>query len=125
MLIVRCLSFKERGARYALSQLTSEYNGVIAVSHGNYGLALSYHGQILGIPVHVVLPKHAPVCKIEKCAKHKANIVLEGNTLMEAKQHALKIGKEKNLLFLNGYIYFESKFFVIIFNFILFFRLMV
>lgn len=50
-------SFKqERGARYTLLMLTPEQQkkGVIAASAGNHALALSYHGQDLGIPVTVV-----------------------------------------------------------------------
>ncbi|CAP27198.2 Protein CBG07184 [Caenorhabditis briggsae] len=44
-------SFKERGARYALQNLTEEKrkNGVFAASAGNHALALSLHGRQLGI----------------------------------------------------------------------------
>src|SRR3954467_679471 len=52
-------SFKERGARNKLLRLSDEHKrkGVIAASAGNHALALAYHGQNLGIPVHVVMPK--------------------------------------------------------------------
>jgi len=51
-------SFKERGARNALAQLTPEQarTGVIAASAGNHALGLARHGKLLGIPVTVVLP---------------------------------------------------------------------
>lgn len=99
-------SFKERGARYALEKLSSESNGVIAASYGNYAQALSYHGKLLGIPVTVVLPKIAPLGKIQKCSKYGATIIVEGNNFSEARQHALKIGKEKGFVYISGYVHF-------------------
>src|SRR3954466_12314597 len=52
-------SFKERGARNKLLSLSphERSRGVIAASAGNHALGLSYHGQDLGIPVTVVMPK--------------------------------------------------------------------
>src|SRR6059058_6618716 len=51
-------SFKERGARNALLQLSAERKkrGVIAASAGNHALGLAYHAQLLGIPATVVMP---------------------------------------------------------------------
>src|SRR5260221_11404513 len=55
-------SFKERGARNALLTLseTQKKRGVIAASAGNHALGLAYHGQLLRIPVTVVMPRFAP-----------------------------------------------------------------
>src|SRR5262245_7014400 len=52
-------SFKERGARNKLVQLSESEKkaGVIAASAGNHALALAYHGQLLKIPVMVVMPR--------------------------------------------------------------------
>src|SRR3954463_15110053 len=54
-------SFKEPGAPNKLVQLTPEQRskGVVAASAGNHALGLAYHGQDLGIPVTVVMPKWA------------------------------------------------------------------
>ena len=64
-------SFKERGARNAILQLMREkgssLKGVIAASAGNHALALAYHGRELGVPVTVVMPKVAPLAKVDKC----------------------------------------------------------
>src|SRR5882672_12951754 len=48
-------SFKERGARNALAQLSPEQarTGVIAASAGNHALGLAWHGRALGVPVTV------------------------------------------------------------------------
>ncbi|KAI8115310.1 hypothetical protein FF38_09000 [Lucilia cuprina] len=98
-------SFKERGARYALLSLTEEQKkiGVISASLGNHAQALSYHGWKLNIPVTVVMPKAAPIMKIQKCRNYKANVVVEGKDMAEAKAWAMKMSKEKGLLYINGY----------------------
>src|SRR5688572_4218330 len=48
-------SFKERGARNALLQLSPEQKrkGVIAASAGNHALGLTWHAKLLEIPVTV------------------------------------------------------------------------
>ncbi|XP_046477432.1 L-threonine ammonia-lyase-like isoform X1 [Neodiprion pinetum] len=98
-------SFKERGARYALLMLSDEqkHNGVISASLGNHALALCYHGAKLGIPVTVVMPAVAPIMKIAACKQHGATVVVQGSDMGEAKQNAMQIGKEKGLVYINGY----------------------
>src|ERR1700709_2827034 len=70
-------SFKERGARNALAQLTAEQaqRGVIAASAGNHALGLSWHGRLLGIPVTVVMPRFAPLVKVARCRHFCATVV--------------------------------------------------
>jgi len=50
-------SFKERGARNALLQLSPDARrrGVIAASAGNHAQGIAYHGSLLDIPVTVVI----------------------------------------------------------------------
>src|SRR5207237_6602289 len=69
-------SFKERGARNALSQLSAEQKkrGVIAASAGNHAQALAYQGRLLGIPATVVMPRYAPVMKVNNCQNIAANV---------------------------------------------------
>ncbi|XP_048761123.1 L-threonine ammonia-lyase-like [Ostrea edulis] len=98
-------SFKERGARYALMQLSKEEKavGVIAASAGNHALALSYHGQSLGVPVTVVMPIVAPMMKVQACISHGATVIIKGNDISESKDHAQILGKEKGYIYINGY----------------------
>ncbi|XP_042240424.1 nascent polypeptide-associated complex subunit alpha, muscle-specific form-like isoform X2 [Homarus americanus] len=98
-------SFKERGARYTLLMLSEEQQkkGVIAASAGNHALALSYHGQDLGIPVTVVMPLVAPIMKVQACRQYGANIIVKGNDIGECREYALKIAQEQGLLYINGY----------------------
>ena len=98
-------SFKERGARNALSQLPPDQQkrGVIAASAGNHAQALAYQGKLLGIPATVVMPKFAPLVKVSNCQKLGATVVLHGRDFGEAKAHAHEIAKEKELAYIDGY----------------------
>src|SRR3954463_10458192 len=98
-------SFKERGARNALSQLPREQQerGVIAASAGNHAQALAYQGKLLGIPATVVMPKYAPLIKIGNCQKLGATVVLHGKDFSEAKEKAHEIAGERGLAYIDGY----------------------
>lgn len=98
-------SFKERGARYALLMLPPEKKerGVIAASLGNHAQAICYHGLQLNISVTVVMPLIAPIMKIQRCRQLKANVIIEGKDMTEAKQIAIKLARERNLTYVNGY----------------------
>src|SRR5689334_935887 len=79
-------SFKERGARNALALLSEEgkKRGVIAASAGNHALGLAYHGQLLGVPVTVVMPRFAPLTKVTNCRRMGAEVVLLGEDISES-----------------------------------------
>jgi threonine dehydratase len=98
-------SFKERGARNALAQLSPDQQkrGVIAASAGNHAQALAYQGSLLGIPATVVMPKFAPLIKISTCQQLGATVVLDGTDFGEAKARAHEIAKEKGLAYIDGY----------------------
>ncbi len=98
-------SFKERGARNALAQLSPEQQrrGIIAASAGNHAQALAYQGKLLGIPATVVMPKFAPLVKVSNCQELGATVVLHGKDFSEAKAHAHEVAKEKGLAYIDGY----------------------
>ncbi len=98
-------SFKERGARNALTLLGPEQRrrGVIAASAGNHALGLAYHAQLLGIPATVVMPKFAPLTKLVNCRKLGAEVILEGTTIAEARAHADVIVAQRGLTYINGF----------------------
>ena len=98
-------SFKERGARNALAQLSRDQQkrGVIAASAGNHAQALAYQGSLLGIPATVVMPKFAPLIKISTCQQLGATVILHGDGFGEAKAHAHEIAAEKGLAYIDGY----------------------
>src|ERR1700744_4438974 len=92
-------SFKERGARNALAQLSPEQSrlGVVAASAGNHALGLSWHGRSLGVPVTVVMPRFAPLVKVTRCRQFGAKVVLHGDTFDEARNEANRLGAEHGL----------------------------
>lgn len=98
-------SFKERGARNALAQLPAKQKkrGVIAASAGNHALGLACHAQLLGIPATVVMPRFAPLMKVENCRRLGANVVLHGADLGEARTHADKLAAKERLTYINGF----------------------
>ncbi|KAK0417645.1 hypothetical protein QR680_013124 [Steinernema hermaphroditum] len=98
-------SFKERGGRFALLRLSEEEKkaGVFAASAGNHALALSYHGRKLGVPITVVMPRHAPLMKIDSCTKFGANIRVEGKDITVSREIALQMAHESGGKYINGY----------------------
>ena len=98
-------SFKERGARNALLQLTPEQRkrGVIAASAGNHAQGVAYHGSLLGIPVTVVMPKFAALVKVTNCRQLGATVVLHGADLTEARAEAEAIASREGLTFLHPF----------------------
>jgi threonine dehydratase len=98
-------SFKERGACNKLAQLTPEERrrGVIAMSAGNHAQGVAYHAQRLGLRAVIVMPRFTPGVKIERTRSFGAEIVLHGDTLDEARNHALKLAAEQKLVFVHPY----------------------
>ena len=98
-------SFKERGARNKLMLLSDEQKrkGVVAASAGNHALALAYHGQELGIPVTVVMPRYAPLIKVSNCRSFGAEVILHGERYSEALQHARALGEQTGKAFVHGF----------------------
>jgi threonine dehydratase len=98
-------SFKERGARNALLQLTAEERarGVIAASAGNHAQGIAYHGSLLGIPVTVVMPKFAPLIKVTNCRHLGATVLLHGADLSEARAQAEAVAQREELTFIHPF----------------------
>lgn len=98
-------SFKERGARNKLLLLTEEQKrvGVIAASAGNHALGVAYHGQLLGIPVTVVMPKWAPLVKVTNCRAFGAEVILQGENLGESLEVARNMAAQTGRTFIPGF----------------------
>ncbi|MEO7714751.1 MAG: threonine ammonia-lyase [Capsulimonas sp.] len=98
-------SFKERGARNALMQLTPEQRvlGVVAASAGNHALGLAYHGQLLGITVNVVMPKFAPLVKVSTCRRLGANVILFGDDFTQARDKAMEMSRTEGKTYVPGF----------------------
>ena len=89
-------SFKERGALNKLLLLTDEQkkHGVVAASAGNHAQALARHGQLLGIPVHVVMPKFTPNTKVENTKVFGAKVTIQGENVDGSMNLARDLARE-------------------------------
>jgi threonine dehydratase len=98
-------SFKERGALNFLLQLgeRARARGVATVSAGNHGQAVACHARRLAIPAVVVMPRHTPFVKVEQTRAHGAEVVLEGDTLSEACEHALALAASRRMTLIHPY----------------------
>ncbi len=98
-------SFKERGALNRLLLLTPEQRqrGVCTMSAGNHGQAVAYHAHRLGIPATIVMPVQTPFIKVQHTRSHGATVVLHGDTLLEAFEHAQQITAAQGLTFVHPY----------------------
>jgi threonine dehydratase len=98
-------SFKERGARNALLRLPSaqKKRGVIAASAGNHALGLAYHGQLLRIPVTVVMPDYAPLIKITTCERLGARVVVRGRDFTASRAIADSLVESEGLTYIHGF----------------------
>ncbi len=67
-------AFKARGAFNLL--LETSPPGVVAASGGNFGKAVAYAAEVLGIPATIFLPETSPPEKIEAIAVYGANLEL-------------------------------------------------
>ena len=98
-------SFKERGAcnKLALLSAPERARGVVAMSAGNHAQGVAYHAQRLAVRAVIVMPVFTPGVKIERTRGFGAEVVLYGNTLDEARNHALQLASQQGLVFVHPY----------------------
>jgi threonine dehydratase len=92
-------SFKIRGATYKISRLSpsERKKGVIAASAGNHAQGVAWGSKKLGVDALIVMPKSAPLMKVQNTRSLGAEVVLEGDSYDEAfavaQQIATKSGR--------------------------------
>ncbi|WP_027014378.1 threonine ammonia-lyase [Comamonas composti] len=98
-------SFKERGAFNKLAQLSAQERarGVVAMSAGNHAQGVAYHAERLGLRAVIVMPRFTPGVKVERTRGFGAEVVLHGDTLAEARQHAYALAEQQGLVFVHPY----------------------
>ena len=98
-------SFKERGALVRLLSLSPEQRrrGVVTMSAGNHALGVAFHAQRLGIPATVVMPRGTPFVKVANTRYHGARVVLRGDALAEAAEHAHRLTESEGLVFVHPF----------------------
>lgn len=98
-------SFKIRGAYFKIFNLSKEEKecGIIAASAGNHAQGVAYTAKKLGINATIVMPKDAPLQKVNNTASYGANVILYGNTFQEAYHYAIELAKTNKLTFIEPY----------------------
>ncbi len=102
-------SYKERGALNRLSHLSDEERrrGVIAASAGNHAQGLAYHGERLGIPVTIVMPRGTPHVKVQQTREFGASVIIDGEGFDAAYTSARELEAERGLVFIHPFDDFE------------------
>jgi len=96
-------SFKIRGSLATLLALEAEGNkkGVITASMGNTATGLAYAGRLFNYPVAVVMPETVSATKLEATRRIGAEIILKGQVGDDALEHAFKLAKDRDILFVH------------------------
>jgi threonine dehydratase len=94
-------SFKERGALNKLLTLSEaeRKRGVIAMSAGNHAQGVAHNASRLGIDCTIVMPKGTPYGKVRNTEALGAKVVIDGETIEEARAIAERLQQERNLVF--------------------------
>ncbi len=98
-------AFKFRGAYNTLSLLSEKQKkkGVITHSSGNHSQAIALSASLLGIKATIVMPKGAPINKINATKSYNAKVVFCDNTLEARINTTEGIIKEENLILIHPY----------------------
>lgn len=99
-------SFKIRGAFSKMTMLTDEEKsrGVVAISSGNHGIAVSYAARVLGIEnVEIIVPENTPDSKIQKIKYNGGKIKLVGKDYDQAHNYGVDYVKHNKMTYIDAY----------------------
>jgi threonine dehydratase len=98
-------SFKARGAANKILGLSDSERaaGLITVSSGNHGRAVSYVAGTLGTPATVCLADNVPANKVEGIRRYGAEVVVGGKSYDEAVEFAVRMQAERGLTFVHPF----------------------
>jgi threonine dehydratase len=98
-------SFKWRGAYNKMAGLTKAElkRGVVAASAGNHAQGVALSAKTLGTKSVIVMPRTTPQIKVDAVRNLGGEVVLHGDNYDAAYQHAKKLGKAKQLIFIHPY----------------------
>ena len=98
-------SFKIRGAsnKIACMMERGESAPVVASSAGNHAQGVAYAAHRFGLPATIVMPKAAPIVKVQATEGYGAKVVLAGDCYDDAYAEACRICQEEGAVFLHPY----------------------
>ena len=98
-------SFKIRGAVNKIASLLDAgmTGPVVASSAGNHAQGVAYAASRFGLPATIVMPKAAPIAKVQATKGYGARVVLAGDCYDDAYAEACRICEEEHATFLHPY----------------------
>ncbi len=98
-------SFKIRGATFRISQLTTQEKrkGIITASAGNHAQGVAWGAKKFGVKALIVMPKSAPLVKIQNTKALGATVILEGDTSDQTLATARKISRKTGKILVHGF----------------------
>ncbi len=98
-------SFKLRGATNRILSLSAEQAalGVVAASAGNHAQGVAYAARYRGIPATIVMARGATPSKVSATRALGARVVFHGNDFEEADEEALRLSREKGLVYVHPF----------------------
>ncbi len=98
-------SFKIRGATNKIAHLTSaeRRKGVVAASAGNHAQGVAWGARKLGVKATIVMPKGAPLMKVQNTKNLGAEVILEGDTYDECSAIAQRLAKKTGKVLVHAF----------------------
>lgn len=98
-------SFKVRGAFNRIRQLSPEQRqrGVVAASAGNHGQGVALAAMLSGAKATIVMPRHAPLIKVESTEACGAQVELVGDSFEEAMARAHTIVEDHGAVLVHAF----------------------
>jgi threonine dehydratase len=98
-------SFKIRGATYRIACLSDveKKRGVIAASAGNHAQGVAWGAKTFGTSACIVMPKNAPLLKVENTRNLGAEVLLYGNNYDEAFSHAQTLIRKSRRVYIHAF----------------------
>jgi len=98
-------SFKMRGATNKISKLTDAQrkSGVVTASAGNTAQAVALGASRSSIPATVVMPKAAPLAKVNATRAYGAKVELYGDVFDDCMRRAMEISESTGASFIHAF----------------------
>jgi len=98
-------AFKIRGAMNRIAALSEaeRERGVVTASAGNHAQGVALAATRAGVDSTIVMPKYAPVSKVEATKRYGGDVVLHGIDYDEAQAHAHEIEREEDKVYVHAF----------------------
>ena len=98
-------AFKLRGATNRIATLSAAEReaGVVTASAGNHAQGVALAAARSGVDATIVMPKHAPISKVEATERYGGRAVLHGADYDEAQAEAREIEREEGRTYVHAF----------------------